>query len=406
VGQWEGIHYLTMPLLRGRSLADWIRTAGPLPEMTAAKLACKAARALRVAHEAGVIHRDLKPSNILVNPEWEPIIIDFGLAQRQVGEEARLTSTGGLRGAPAYLAPEQIEGQREAGPHTDIYCLGAVLYEMLAGRAPFSGWLWEVIEKVQREEPPPLSALRPDVSPKLEAICRRAMSNEPQDRFASMAEFAQELAEFLVQGGQPLLASREAAPRPSISPAKRPSHSRLAPWLLVPPALGVLAWLAILKLSPLSLNGQRDPAGGRAPSAASPPAALDGARADLLPAGSVWEGTFVFRPPIDDDSGEVHVRITHRQGPLFQGVYTTEGGNYSWRIAGELRGRKIEWRFTEAIRDHPGGTLVGRAFVAGALTGERMQVVFRMPQNDSAAETHLTRRKPEGNDAGPKGVDE
>jgi serine/threonine protein kinase len=124
VGEIDGVHYLTMPLLRGETLAARLQREGRLPQMAAARIALAVARGLQVAHQAGVLHRDLKPANILLDEADSPIVMDFGLARRTDTAD-RLTKSGMTAGTPAYLAPEQIGGGDDLGPATDVYSLGA-----------------------------------------------------------------------------------------------------------------------------------------------------------------------------------------------------------------------------------------------------------------------------------------
>ena len=151
---------------------------------------CTLARAMQEAHDRGVIHRDLKPSNVMMTGRGEPVIMDFGLARRDEAVEARLTKTGAILGTPAFMAPEQIEGNPDTvGPACDIYSLGVILYELLTARLPFSGSVIAMLGKILRDPPEPPSKHRPDLDSTLEAICLKAMAKRPQDRYASMADF-------------------------------------------------------------------------------------------------------------------------------------------------------------------------------------------------------------------------
>jgi serine/threonine protein kinase len=193
VGAIDGTPYLTMAYLEGRSLAEVVRD-GPLPPDRAAALTRTLAAALDAAHRRGVIHRDLKPSNVLLTESGEPVVLDFGLARRTGRGDVRLTQTGAVVGTPAYVAPEQLAGKGEPTPACDIYSLGALFYELLTGRPPFVGPLDVVLAQALLEEPAPPSSLRPEVSPALDAACRRALAKKPEDRFVSMAAFAAALA--------------------------------------------------------------------------------------------------------------------------------------------------------------------------------------------------------------------
>src|SRR5262245_39097211 len=205
VGDIDGRHYLTMAFVEGRSLAELIRGGQPLPEKPVADLVRKLALALEEAHRKGVIHRDLKPANIMINERHEPVILDFGLARQTQKEDVRLTAPGTILGTPAYMPPEQVRGDTEAmGPACDVYSLGVVLYELLAGRLPFQGTnVGALISAVLTVNPPPPSAHRPEISQALDAICLRAMEKDPARRFRSMAEFADSLTAFLNNGAAP-----------------------------------------------------------------------------------------------------------------------------------------------------------------------------------------------------------
>ena len=198
VGQHAGRYFLTMAYVDGCSLAEWMRGSPPVPTAVALEIVEKLARGLQAAHEAGVLHRDLKPGNILIDREDEPYLIDFGMARRLDGDETLLTVTGVVVGTPAYMAPEQISGRDEQiGPATDIYSLGAIFYELLAGSIPFSGNLATMLGSIVSNNPIPLRSFRADVDPRVERLCRRAMAKSPADRYASAEEFADALRDHL-----------------------------------------------------------------------------------------------------------------------------------------------------------------------------------------------------------------
>jgi hypothetical protein len=213
----------------------------------------------------------------MIDQRREPIVMDFGLACTLDGEDARTTGSGFAVGSPPYMSPERVEGRTDIGPETDIYSLGAVLYELLAGRPPFRGSALSVLHQVSHSDPPRLLELRPDLSPEIVSICGRAMARRPSDRFASMSGFADALGAFLFEhptpGGsvQGLARSAEletppaglrvvgpAASTPPVgvpSPPSAPRRTALpAPWLLGVGAVGgALAVLAIVAA------GQREP---------------------------------------------------------------------------------------------------------------------------------------------------
>jgi WD40 repeat protein/serine/threonine protein kinase len=215
VGQIDGFHCPTMAYLQGQTLAAFLQDRPLLPERQAAALVRTLAAALEEAHGQRVVHRDLKPSNVMLTPRGQPVLMDFGLARNINQEGTRLTRSGAVLGTPAYRAPEQVRGDAGGGgPGCDIYSLGVILYELLAGRTPFEGPAAAVLGKILVEEPPPPSAHRPDLTPELDAVCRKAIAKQAADRYATMAEFAAALDAYL----QPEAASAE---RPSRGPETR-----------------------------------------------------------------------------------------------------------------------------------------------------------------------------------------
>ncbi len=203
VGEVDGVQYLAMAYVDGRSLSDYIAKGKALPTKQVAAVVRKMAIALQEAHEKGIIHRDLKPSNVMVNQRKEPVIMDFGLAQRPNDEETRLTQTGMILGTPAYMSPEQIRaGGGEMGPEVDIYSLGVILYELLTGELPFTGPPHTVIGKILTDAPLTPRERREDLDEHIDAICMKAMAKSGLQRYGSMKEFAAELRSY-IQGGVP-----------------------------------------------------------------------------------------------------------------------------------------------------------------------------------------------------------
>ena len=199
VGQFEGIHYICMGYIDGFSLSRYAVAASGLSELDIAELAYKMARALAVAHEAGFIHRDLKPANVMVNQANDPVILDFGLARRiDRNEDLKVTQTGMAIGSPAYMSPEQVDGdQDKIGIPSDVYSLGVILYELLAGRVPFEGSMGSVLGQIMSKEPAKPSDFRKDLSVRLENICLKMMAKDPAKRHPSMHAVAADLKEYL-----------------------------------------------------------------------------------------------------------------------------------------------------------------------------------------------------------------
>ena len=187
----DGTPYIVMELVAGRTLAEVLRTDGPLPVARAVRIARGAAGALAHAHEQGLVHRDVKPGNILLTEDGEVHVSDFGISKSL--EETALTQIGSVMGTAAYISPEQAAG-REATPVSDVYALGCVLYECLAGTPPFRGDSPAAVA-VQHANapPPPVTTRRPDVPRALEAALVRALAKDPSQRFGTAAEFADAL---------------------------------------------------------------------------------------------------------------------------------------------------------------------------------------------------------------------
>jgi serine/threonine-protein kinase len=189
-----GRHYIVMERIRGQSAAEILRDRGILPVSEALAIVSHACRGLDYAHRNGVVHRDIKPGNLLRSEESIVKVADFGIA-RTMGDESSITQVGSVLGTAAYLAPEQAHGE-EAGPRADLYALGVVAYQLLSGRLPYEAQsLTELALKQQREAPPLLHKLNPEVTPQLAAAIDRALALEAGDRFASAEEMRGALAD-------------------------------------------------------------------------------------------------------------------------------------------------------------------------------------------------------------------
>jgi tRNA A-37 threonylcarbamoyl transferase component Bud32 len=188
--------YYVMPYVKGESLRDRLQRERQLPLADAVNIARDVAAALDYAHRQGVIHRDIKPENILLH-EGRPLVADFGIALAlSAAGTARMTQTGLSLGTPHYMSPEQAMGERQLDHRTDIYALGAVLYEMVTGEPPFTGaTVQAVVAKVMSERPVPPSTVRDTVPSNVEAAILTALAKLPADRFASASEFSAALGQ-------------------------------------------------------------------------------------------------------------------------------------------------------------------------------------------------------------------
>jgi eukaryotic-like serine/threonine-protein kinase len=204
VGEHGGNHFLSLEFVEGQSFAELVRER-PLPAKRAANYLKTIAEAVEHAHQHGVLHRDLKPSNILLDVFDQPRVTDFGLA-KLVNCDSDLTVTGQVLGSPNYMPPEQAAGSlSDSTPASDVYSLGAILYELLTGRPPFQGeTLQSILGQVQNAEPVLPRRLSPGTPVDLETICLKCLQKEPARRYASAQELADDLGRFLE--GKPILA--------------------------------------------------------------------------------------------------------------------------------------------------------------------------------------------------------
>jgi eukaryotic-like serine/threonine-protein kinase len=262
VGEAEGQPYFSMEYVAGRTLAQIVQEQ-PLPVTRAAAYAKSVAEAVHHAHGHGVLHRDLKPSNVLIDENDQPRITDFGLAKRVAGAgdntsgtaglakgveqlipSSELTVTGQILGTPNYLPPEQALGRHAViGPASDIYALGALLYHLLARRPPFVAETLETtLDQVLHQEPISPRLFNPSVPPDLETICLKCLEKEPQRRYPTAQDLADELARFLRH--EPILARPVSRPEKAWHWCRRkPAVAALGTALVLASATGIGAVL-------------------------------------------------------------------------------------------------------------------------------------------------------------------
>jgi WD40 repeat protein/predicted Ser/Thr protein kinase len=204
VGEYDGHHFLSMEYVEGQNLAELVWEQ-PLAACRAAGYVKAIAEAVHYAHQRGVLHRDLKPSNILLDVSDHPRVTDFGLA-KILGHDAELTATGQVLGSPNHMPPEQAGGKfSKTTAQSDVYSLGSILYYLTAGRPPFQGGtLSELLAQVQTAEPLPPRQLNPSIPENLQSICLKCLRKEPERRYASAQDLADDLDRFLNQ--KPVLA--------------------------------------------------------------------------------------------------------------------------------------------------------------------------------------------------------
>jgi hypothetical protein len=352
-----------MPFLNGETLRDRLAAGRPDPT-TSIDWTIKIARAVAVLHRAGLVHRDLKPANVMFDEHGEPVVMDFGLVRSEGLADERLTTSGVVLGTPAYMPPEAVGGE-PTGPAGDVYSLGVMLYEMLTGRLPFGGTRADMMAARLTQDPP--SVGRQGV--RFDAVCARAMARRPADRYATMDDLADALME----------ARRE----------KRPTHRGSPRQLLL---VGVPAGLVAIIFTVLLILGPR----GDHPTATGPASPLSTAANDGFTTGAVWVGDYRFRD--GGDTADIRLEITERTGDTFRARYTTMGGKYEWLANGTVTGNRVEWVFTKAVRNDPGGneSLVNRAHVVGTVADGQFTGLFEYLNGGTPADVRLGPQRPGG----------
>ncbi|MCS7272466.1 MAG: serine/threonine protein kinase, partial [Gemmataceae bacterium] len=222
VGEVDGLRFMVLEYVEGRNLRHYLERKGPPDLAICLSIMRQVALALQKAHEEGIIHRDIKPENILLTRKVEVKVTDFGLSRLCAAAQPalHLTQSGMTLGTPLYMSPEQVQG-KPVDHRSDIYSFGITCYHLLAGEPPFQGrTAFDVALKHVHEEPPPLSALRPDLPPELVAMVHKMMAKQPEQRYQSVREILRDLnrlRERLTPSGNPDVPSAFPAAEPHLS---------------------------------------------------------------------------------------------------------------------------------------------------------------------------------------------
>jgi len=332
--------YMVMDLIHGETLARVIRLER-IPPRRGLQLCAQLCRIIAYAHSKDVIHRDLKPGNIMLvpdDPSWELRVMDFGLAKHH---DTNLTRSGSILGTPGYMSPEQAQGWRESiGPRSDVYSIGAVLYEMLTGMPPFSGdSIPEILYKVVHTDPLSPRQLNPTVDRYAEAICLKALDKEPRRRYQTSDEMASDIDRYLA--GKPI----EARPMSAVRRAWRKiRRNRLASVTLLSLA-ALMGYLGFENGFPGAVTFEEFPVGSWISIDASSPRTLAaGERIWLLPG---YHRVVLTHPQFEPYEGDLHLRAGRLQELTIKmipanGMLVITSQPYGARIEGRPTGGK--WR--------------------------------------------------------------
>jgi hypothetical protein len=354
--------FIVMRLLSGKSLLAHLEQVHRLNVDDAVQVVFKIAEAVAAAHEMGIAHRDLKPSNVVLEQLNTPVVIDFGLVRSTSVNEVELTASGIITGTPAYIAPERLGESKNLNLMlADIYSLGVILYELVAGKRPHDSpstpsLLVQILTKAI--EPPSKAA--PEVPPALDAICLKALARNPTERYASMSEFARALAEFR---------SVEIAKDNGLHGATSRNVKRKAHDLWVGAGLvSTVILVGVAVLTAVLFNLQ--PAG------------------EVVRVGERWSGEYQFDQ--DGETGPAELSIEQLSGSVVEGKYSTEGGEFVWKFEGQLTGSLMDVRLTEALT--PSAESVGVAGVA-LIKGKVVDDNFVATYEDSEGAASLRLRR-------------
>lgn len=385
VGQIGSLSYLTMPLIKGGTLSSRLSDINPISTATSVNMLIRLARAIAVAHAAGVLHRDIKPSNIMLDDAGEPIVMDFGVARVSEVDQADQTASNLVVGTPTHLAPEVIQGE-EASAVSDVYGLGVVGYQMLTGKLPFRGSLPQVLQQMLTTAVVPPSALRADVSTELDQIVIKAIAIKPADRWQNMNEFASALQNW--QQRQAIHQTSPSTLKFRATPQKR-TRSKVVPLVVA----GVILVIAMVGGAVFFLPGANDDSVVATPTAAGNPESNRRADAALLPEKSLWLGEFSFHPPLAPYVGSASLEIVAVDQNRVNAVYATEEGAYRWEIEGEFTDGKFHFEFIKVLAEPEPRNLIGNAVIDGEVVDDQLIATFFLRQDStSVADLKLTRR--------------
>jgi serine/threonine-protein kinase len=330
-GSDDGVHYIVMEFVEGRTLAEFLSGGGRIMPERSIDIAQDVCQALEAAHAQGVIHRDIKPGNIMIGPRGDVKVTDFGIARVTTTAET-VEQTAAILGTASYLSPEQAQGQ-PVDARSDIYSLGCVLYEMVTGRPPFLGDSpVAVASKQVLEQPVPPSKLNGDVSPDLDAVILRALAKNPANRYQSGEEFRADLerarrglpveATPLLAGATTQVIDPPPAPPTAVLPPPEPEKRSWVPIvvvLVIVALLGVLLWILAQNLlnddePDTTLVAVPGVVGDR----------LNAARAELEEAGLVVNDADILRVPAPADQPDAAPGTVLEQDPA-EGEGVEEG---------------------------------------------------------------------------------
>ncbi len=352
VGDEDGIRFLAMELVDGVTLDEAIRRE-QIDWRGAATIVRDCARALHYAHSQGVVHRDVKPGNIMVDEAGTPRVTDFGLAR--VEGVGALTADGTAIGTPAYMSPEQAAGDQSAiGPPTDVYALGAVLYEALTGRPPATGEsVLEILHAVQSVDPPPIRTLAPASPADLATVTEKAIAKELGDRYATAAELADELDRVLT--GDSILARPPGPVQRGLRVAKRhPLLVAASVVAIVASVAGTGIWVQLQQTRSglREANAETEAAERRAEQARLDKEARERRLRDARPAFERAESKLAVarnaRRSGDDDTA--HAALEQARGLVDDALTTAPHFAEAWLVSARLH--SLAGRHADALTDY------------------------------------------------------